>query len=236
LKILALIPARGGSKRLPNKNIKLLGGKPLIAWSIEIAKKFEAISEVLVSTDSEEIAKISKECGALVPWLRPADLATDTATSVDVALHAMDWYEKEYGNIDGLLLLQPTSPFREVNSINKAIELFENKSSVVSVSPSHSHPAWTMKIVNDKLVPFLDGNGLNTRSQDLEPAFALNGSIYLISPNNLRKNQSFYDFNTVPLVMNSKRESLDIDTLEDFEYVEYLVTQEITRKTILVQC
>ena len=124
MKILALIPARGGSERLPDKNTRLLGDKPLIVWSIEIIKDIPEICDILVSTDDIDISKISKESGALLPWLRPAELATDTASSVDTALHALDWYEAEKGAVDGLLLLQPTSPFRSRDTIYKGIKLF----------------------------------------------------------------------------------------------------------------
>ena len=125
MKILALILARGGSKRLPGKNIRILGGKPLIVWSLDVAQDIAEICTTLVSTDDLEIAKVCKEAGALVPWLRPAELSTDTAGSVDAALHALDWYEKEYGMVDGILLLQPTSPFRTKETVRKGIELFK---------------------------------------------------------------------------------------------------------------
>ena len=122
MKILALVLARGGSKRLPRKNSLPLGGKPLIQWSIDAAKGVEHIIDVMVSTDDKDIANISREGGALVPWLRPAHLATDESSSAESALHAVDWYESEKGPIDGLLLLQPTSPFRSKAMIKKGIE------------------------------------------------------------------------------------------------------------------
>jgi CMP-N-acetylneuraminic acid synthetase len=116
VKILALIPARGGSKRLPGKNIRILQEKPLIVWSIEVAKGIPEICDILVSTNDLAILSVCKEAGALVPWLRPASLATDEASSIDVAIHALDWYESEKGAIDGVMLLQPTSPFRSKQS------------------------------------------------------------------------------------------------------------------------
>ena len=125
MKILALVTARGGSVRLPGKNIRLLGGKPLIYWSIETAQGIPEIIEILVSTDDESIAEASRETGALVPWLRPRELATNEASSVDVALHALNWYEAERTVVDGLLLLQPTSPFRSRNTVLNGISLFE---------------------------------------------------------------------------------------------------------------
>ncbi|HIF59709.1 MAG TPA: acylneuraminate cytidylyltransferase family protein, partial [Rhodospirillales bacterium] len=124
MRILALITARGGSKRIPGKNIRPLGGKPLIVWSINVAKDIAGIVDILVSTDDKNILEIAKSAGALVPWSRPPELATDTASSVDVCLHALAWYEKEIGRIDGLMLLQPTSPFRSRKSVLRGIELF----------------------------------------------------------------------------------------------------------------
>ena len=126
MKILALILARGGSKRLPGKNIRCLGGKPLIVWSIDVTKHIPEICDILVSTDDPAIAAVSKGAGALVPWLRPPELATDTATSVDAALHALDWYEADKGKVDGLLLLQPTSPFRTKETVMRGIAFFKN--------------------------------------------------------------------------------------------------------------
>ena len=123
MKILALITARGGSKRILRKNIRPLGGKPLIVWSINIAKDIAEIVDILVSTDDPKISEVAKNAGAMVPWLRPPELATDTASPVDVCLHALEWYEKENGKIDGLMLLQPTSPFRSRDTILRGNEL-----------------------------------------------------------------------------------------------------------------
>lgn len=218
MRILALIPARGGSKRLPGKNIRMLGDKPLIIWSIDAAKGIPEICDILVSTDSSEIAEICKESGVLVPWLRPAELATDTASSVDVAIHALDWYESKYGTVDGLLLLQPTSPFRTKETICTGIALFakHGHSSVVGVSPTHAHPMWTLKIQNGYLVPFMPEAGLQTRSQDLPPAFVVNGCFYLITPNRLRCSNSFIEAQTQPLVTLAQGDVLDIDTEFDW--------------------
>lgn len=227
MKILALVPARGGSKRLPGKNVKLLGGKPLINWTIEIAQGIPEICEILVSTDDPAIAMVAKEAGANVPWLRPEGLATDQATSAEVALHALDWYESENGVVDGLLLLQPTSPFRTQAKIRLGIELFKRHSyrAVIGVSPAEDHPMWTFKMDSGFLVPFMESHGFGTRSQDLEPAFVANGGFYLISPIELRKGKSFVTIEQVPLLGESYKESLDIDTELDFELAEYLLNQ-----------
>jgi CMP-N,N'-diacetyllegionaminic acid synthase len=148
LRILALITARGGSKRIPGKNTRLLGASPLITWSIEVAKGIRDICAILVSTDDQVIAEVARNAGAMVPWLRPAELATDSATSVDVCLHALNWYEREHGVIDGLLLLQPTSPFRSRSTVLRGIDLFcgNKHHSVLAVSPAASHPMWCFRM------------------------------------------------------------------------------------------
>ena len=229
MKILALILARCGSKRLPGKNIRKLGGKPLIIWSIDIVKDIAEICDILVSTDDPAFASVSKEAGAFVPWLRPANLSSDTATSVNAALHALDWYETEKGAVDGLLLLQPTSPFRTIDSVRKGIELFRKNSQnpVISVSPTHAHPMLTFKMDGDYLVPFMQEDGMQTLSQDLPPAYVVNGSFYLISPTSLREKRSFVGNKTMPLVIESPQESLDIDTEFDFEFAEFLVNRPV---------
>ena len=224
MKILALVTARKGSKRLPNKNIRLLGNKPLIVWTINSAKNIPEICDILVSTDDQAIVSISKDIGAYVPWLRPVDLATDTASSVDVALHALNWYESERGAVDGILLLQPTSPFRTKETIQRGIELFKkyNCLPVLGVSPVNSHPMWTLKMSGEYLIPFLDGQNFGTRAQNLPLAYEVNGSFYLITPSELRASNSFLGKKTIPLVINSPRESIDIDTDWDFKIAEFI--------------
>jgi CMP-N,N'-diacetyllegionaminic acid synthase len=218
MKILALITARGGSKRLPGKNIRILGEKPLIAWSIDIAKDIPEVCDILVSTDDAAIASVCVDVGAFVPWLRPPELATDTASSVDVALHALDWYEAEKGVVDGILLLQPTSPFRTKKTVLKGIELFckNGYQPVLGVSPVHNHPMWTLKLEGEYLVPFMQKHGMVTRQQDLLPAFVVNGSFYLISPKELRLCRTFVGSKAVPLLIESMQEALDIDTEWDW--------------------
>lgn len=222
MKILALIPARGGSKRVPDKNIRPLGEKPLITWSINIAKDVPDICDILVSTDSLKIADIARNSGAIIPWLRPANLATDTASSVDVAVHALDWYESEKGAVDGLLLLQPTSPFRSRETVVRGINLFRQHSyrSVIGISPATCHPMWCFKVEGLTMKPFIANGGLHLRSQELPPAYVVNGAFYLITPNNLRRDLSFYSENTTPLIMNNPEECVDIDTEWDWKIAE----------------
>ena len=217
MKILAIIPARQGSKRVPGKNIRNLGGKPLILWTLEIAKRLSRVCDTLISTDGQEIASIAKEAGGLVPWLRPEELSSDTATSLDVVLHAADWYESVRGSVDGLLLLQPTSPFRSAAEMEQGINTFSDNpdTSVVGVSPALNHPQWTFKIEGAQLVPFLGREGLKIRSQDLPPAYCINGTFYLISPQTLRRERSFFLAGSMPLISENPGSRIDIDTEED---------------------
>ena len=226
MKILALIPARGGSKRLPGKNLLQLGGKPLIAWSIDSVLGLSGIVDVLVSTDDPEIAKKAIALGAHVPWLRPVEISTDTASTVDVALHALDWYESKFGTIDGLMLLQPTSPLRSRQTIINGIELFSknNGNAVVGVTPAATHPMWTFRLEGNALHPWFLEDAFTIRSQDLPAAYAVTGFFYLITPRELRKKNSFFPENAVPLIVNSQYESIDIDTKEDYLLAKALLS------------
>ena len=225
MRIVALITARGGSKRLPGKNIRVLGGKPLIVWSIDVAKDVAEICDILVSTDDLNIAEVCTAAGAFVPWLRPAALATDSATSVDVVLHAVDWYEGQKGAVDGVLLLQPTSPFRSKETVRKGINFFVNhgRNPVLGISQTHTHPMWTLKMDGEYLVPFIQDHGMATRSQDLPTAYVVNGCFYLITPSELRACRSFVGENTIPLIIESPQESLDIDSEWDWFIAEAVV-------------
>jgi N-acylneuraminate cytidylyltransferase len=230
MKILAIIPARAGSKRVIGKNLKWLKDKPLIAWTLDSAVGSPDICDRLVSTDSEEIAEFSLSCGAIVPWLRPAVLSGDEASSIDVILHALDWYETNVQKVDGVLMLQPTSPFRLSQSIAKSIELFKSEGgrcSVVSVSKSSAHPDWTYKVVKKFMEPYIVGQeNIPNRSQDLVDAYTLNGSIYLCSPSYLQNNKTFIGQHCIPLIISSQKESLDIDTEWDWMLAEWLACNE----------
>lgn len=222
MRILALILARGGSKRIPGKNIRNLGGKPLIVWSIDVARGIPEICDILVSTDDPAIAAVCREAGALVPWLRPDELSTDTASSIDACLHALDWYESEKGKVDGLLLLQPTSPFRSRQTIITGNNLFREHGGrpVVAFSPAESHPMWCYKIEGDCLRPFMDEGGLSIRSQDLPPAYVINGALYLATPVYLRSQKTFFGRDVLPLIVEQKQEVIDIDNEWDWTLAE----------------
>jgi CMP-N,N'-diacetyllegionaminic acid synthase len=200
----------------------MLSGRPLIVWSIDVARDIPHICDVLVSTDDPNIADVARNAGALVPWLRPAELATDTATSIDVSLHALDWYESQNGKIDGLLLLQPTSPFRSRNTVSRGIDLFlaSNFRPVLGVSPAASHPMWCFRIQEQTLRPFIEDGGVHLRSQDLPPAFVVNGALYLVAPADIRKLRSFVTDEAVPLVIDDPKESIDIDSEWDWRMAE----------------
>ncbi|MBV9723561.1 MAG: acylneuraminate cytidylyltransferase family protein [Gammaproteobacteria bacterium] len=215
---MAVVTARAGSKRVPGKNLRPLAGRPLILWSIEAARGIAQIGEILVSTDDTQIAAAARAAGALVPWLRPAELATDTASSVDVCLHALEWYEGAHGPVDGLLLLQPTSPFRTRETLSRGIVLFygAERRPVVAVSPAASHPLWCFRLSGQTLRPYIEGADLSMRSQDLPPAYVLNGALYLIEPARLRQQRTFCAADMVPLVMDDPVEAIDIDSEWDW--------------------
>ncbi|MFY7819391.1 MAG: cytidylyltransferase domain-containing protein [Rhodoluna sp.] len=228
VRLLAIVPARGGSKRLPGKNVMPLGGKPLIAWTIDAARESGCFVDVLVSTDNAEIAAVANLHKALVPWLRPAELSNDTARSIDVVLHALDWYEAERGRIDAIMLLQPTSPFRSVETIRRGAAMFAAYGAdapVVSVSPASSHPAWTFSLNGSNLIPFCGESQMQFRSQDLAPAFTLNGAVYISRISRLREAASFFSSDMHALVMEDPAEGHDIDTAFDWQMAELFAAQ-----------
>jgi CMP-N,N'-diacetyllegionaminic acid synthase len=222
MKILGVIPARSGSKRLPGKNVRKLGNKPLINWTIDSALGTPELSAIVVSTDDPKIAEIAQSAGATVPWLRPIELATDEAKSVDVAIHALDWYEAENGNVDGILLLQPTSPFRSNETIQKAISLFKKHegSSIIGVSPTKNYHLRTLEKHGEFLIPYEKHRFLRKKSQNTSQIYAVNGLIYLISPKEIRLRKSFMGSCLMPVITESPIEALDIDTGWDFKIAE----------------
>jgi CMP-N,N'-diacetyllegionaminic acid synthase len=235
LKILAVIPARGGSKRLPRKNIKLLGGKPLINWSIDTAKEISEICSIVVSTDDEEIAAIAKKAGATVPWLRPAELSSDESKSADVAIHALNWYQLNYGNVDGLLLLQPTSPFRTTSTIKTGIEIFREKSfkPVLGVKPCNKQSLWILRNDKENLEPLLDFlYPFKSSNKVIKEIYEPSGNFYLISPADLISSKSFMNKFAYPLIPSQDIEYIDIDTLNDFEKAEAIISDRNDYKNI----
>ena len=222
---LAIIPARGGSKRLPRKNVLDLCGKPLIAWSIEAGLNSKYIDKVVVSSDDDEILEISKKFGAET-IKRLDELASDTATTFDAIKHTIGNLEK----YDYIVLLQPTSPLRNEKHINEAIELLENKNAdaVVSVCEMDHSPLWSNTLPQDgKMNNFLRDEVLNKRSQDLEKYYRLNGSIYICKTEKLLKNKGFFLKDNIFAYTMDRESSVDIDEEIDFRIVKALLSKDL---------
>jgi CMP-N,N'-diacetyllegionaminic acid synthase len=225
--IVGFIPARGGSKGLPNKNILPLLGKPLISWTIEQAKNSLYIDKIIVSTEDEEIAGISRKYGAQVPFLRPAHIATDDAKTIDAVLHALGWFESMKEFCDLLIVLQPTSPLRTAEDIDRAVELLFSKKaqSVVSVCEVGHHPYLSNTLPeNHSLKDFLKPEVINTRRQDMPSFYRLNGAIYLSYCEHLQKEKHFFGDNSYAYIMPKER-SIDIDNEIDFKFAEFLLKE-----------
>jgi N,N'-diacetyllegionaminate synthase len=222
MRILGVVPARGGSKGLPGKNIKPLGGIPLLGRAILGAKEAGCLDRLWVSTDDPAIAAVGEAFGVKVPWLRPARLAQDGSLLTDAIIHLLDKLKKDEGyEPDAVLVLQPTSPFRTAATIKKAVALFAKKRRpVISVAPAVSHPFWCYKTTaGGDLKPFLDHIVTPPPRQKLPPAFFLDGSIFLASVKDIRKNRSFYTGNDVALPV-SMEDGIDIDTPQDWARAE----------------
>lgn len=224
-RVLAVVPARGGSKGLPGKNIRPLSGKPLIAWSIEQALDAQSIDLVVVSTDDQEIAEVASRYGACVPFLRPEHLASDAASSIDVVVHALDHLAQNGSVFDIVVLLEPTSPLRDSLDIDQAVQRMADShaSAIVSVCRAESsHPAFVFRQSPDgHLIPFMERPPTGLRRQEIEPMFFLDGSIYASEVQALREQRSFYHSNTIAYEV-PKWKSFEIDDLEDFQIVEAL--------------
>jgi len=228
-KVLAIIPARGGSKGLPGKNIKELCGKPLIAYTIEQASSCGDIDRIVVSTDDREIAEVAKKYGEEVPFMRPSGLANDTASTIAVIFHAINWlkehkdYRPEY-----ILKLQPTSPLRSSEDIDGAIGMLKNKDAqaVVSVCETGHHPWWSNTLPrNSNMKNFLRLEILNKRRQDLPVFYQLNGAIYLAELDYFFEHNGFFGPDTFAYKM-SKEHSVDIDSNVDFKLAALLLEEQ----------
>ncbi|CAM3027457.1 cytidylyltransferase domain-containing protein [Legionella worsleiensis] len=224
MNVLAIIPARSGSKRLPGKNTRLLAGKPLIAHTIKAAIQSSCCDEIIVSTDSQEIADISKEHGATVPWLRPELLARDSSDVIGAVTDVLERYAQIDRYFDSVLLLQPTSPFRKAETIKKAVELHKDTGqSVVSINKVSFKPSWYRGIDNEgnltRVEVLIDKKAIEEES----PIYRLNGSIYIASTDHILTNKTFYSEPTKALLIDSPSESIDIDTSLDWALVEKLL-------------
>jgi len=228
MNILYLIPARGGSKGLPKKNIKPLCGKPLVAWSIETglqtSKKYPG--KVIVSTDDENIAGIAVKYGAEVPFIRPAELALDTTPSMDVVLHAINFFESINEKFDLLVMLEPTSPQRDEKDICGAIKLLlstPDAESIVGIAKTEaSHPAFLVELKNNFIVPYNKKEIKVLRRQDLDELYFFEGSLYISKIDSLKKRKTFYHEKTLGYVM-PKWKAFEVDDEVDFIIIEALM-------------
>lgn len=228
--ILCVIPARGGSKGLPGKNTKELLGKPIIAYSIEQAKKSKYIDRLVVSTDNEETVSISKEYGAEVPFIRPKELATDDCSTIDVLLHAMDWMENvEKFSFDILTLLHANTPLRSTEDIYNCIEMLveEEADNVFSVTEAHRNPYFNMvEVKKDGMVDLVKEGNFATR-QSAPEVFDMNSSIYVWWKDVLRKRKHIF-LETSCIYKMPKERSIDIDDYLDFKIAEMLLKETIS--------
>jgi len=217
MKVLVVIPARGGSKGLPGKNIKMLNGKPLIHYTLEAARKIFNDKCIYVSTDSEQIKKVVEDTGYKVPFLRPKELATDTSNSQSVLLHSLAYYTKLNIKPDVVILLQPTSPFRSTKHIEEALKLYEKDiDMVVSVKETKSNPYYVLFEENDEGFLKKSKEANFTRRQDCPKVWEYNGAIYIINVNSI-KEKSINKFTKIKKYIMDSKTSLDIDDEFDFE-------------------
>lgn len=223
-KILAIIPARGGSKGVPRKNLRSVAGKPLIAWSIEEAKKSRYIDRLILSTEDKEIMTTAEEYGCDVPFVRPLHLAKDDTPGIAPVLHAL----KHMPDFDYVMLLQPTSPLRSVEDIDRCIENFESseRSSSVSVTLSGKSPFWMYTINNNEMKPFIKQHEIILRRQDSPDIYELNGSIYIAQTEWLSKNETFLYEGTLPYIVPGMR-SFDVDTEDDLYLCDLILRDKL---------
>jgi len=229
LKYVALICARGGSKGLPNKNIKNLGGLPLIAWSIKSAQQVEKISKIIVSTDSNKIAQISKDYGAEVPFIRPKELSQDNSSEWYVWRHALKYLVEQDYEVNGLVIIPPTAPLRAVQDINNCINEFEKGECdiVISVTDSHRNPYFNMVKIdnNDATSLVIVQNKKFIRRQDTPEVFDMTTVAYVVKPEFVIEKNGIFE-GLVKSVHVPIERAIDIDTIFDFEFAEYLLTKK----------
>lgn len=222
MKPLVVIPARGGSKGIPRKNIKSLGGKPLIQWTIDEAREVFSDEVICVSTDDIEIKEVVEHNGLKVPFLRPDELATDTAGTYEVLLHAVQFYEEKGYIPDVLILLQPTSPFRTAEHIKEALTLYSDDiEMLVSVKETKANPYYVLREEDEKGFLIKSKESDATRRQDVPKVWELNGAIYIINVNTL-KEKHLSQFKKVKKYVMGETSSYDIDTMLDWKLAEMI--------------
>lgn len=224
MKLLFIIPARGGSKGLPGKNIKMLNGKPLIHYSIEIARQFVEDKDICVSTDDIQIVNCVKEIGLEIPFLRPSDLAKDNSSTNDVIIHALNFYAQEGIQYDSVVVLQPTSPLRKVFHVAEAISKFDiiNDDMVVSVVETRSNPYYVLFEETDAGYLKKSKEGDYVSRQECPKVYEYNGAVYVISVNSLKK-MKIVKFNKIKKYLMEEKYSIDIDTGLDWMICEELL-------------
>ena len=228
MKILTVIPARGGSKGIPRKNIKPLNGKPLIHYTIDCARAVCADDDICVSTDDAEIISVVEKYGLKVPFVRPAELATDTAGTYEVLIHALNFYEQQGKHYDVILLLQNTSPFRTAQNVKEALKLYSSEiDMVVSVRESTSNPYYNCFEENEKgFLQISKGEGLYTRRQDVPKAYEYNGAIYIINSTSLKQMSLGKFTKRVKYVMDDIH-SVDLDNMIDWKFAELIINEQL---------
>jgi CMP-N,N'-diacetyllegionaminic acid synthase len=220
---LFVIPARGGSKGIPGKNIKELGGKRLITYAIDLARKFVPNDQICVSTDSKEIKQVVEQYGLNVPFLRPKNLATDTSGTREVLLHALSFYSAIGKAFKTIVLLQPTSPFRKKKHLETALNLYSNETDmVVSVIEPHANPYFNLFEENVFGYLIQSKNGHFNRRQDCPKVYQYNGAIYIINSEKLKK-MPLSDFTKIKKFEMDKISSIDLDTPLDWNWAEFLL-------------
>lgn len=224
---LYLIPARGGSKGIPHKNIKLLAGKPLIQYSIEIARQLTTDDDICVSTDDPEIRAVAESLGLKVPFVRPEYLASDTATTSDVIVHALNFYKEQGREYDVVVLLQPTSPLRRVDDVKECLKVYTGDIDMaVSVKESSVAAVLCHEDENGNLVDTLS-NG-STRRQDARKLFEYNGAVYIINAKAVLE-KGLSGFTRIKKYVMPELNSLDIDTMTDWYMVEALLEKKVVQ-------
>ena len=228
--IAAVILARGGSKRLPGKNVRPLCGKPLVAYTIDAARAAASLDRFIMSTDDPEIARVAAAHGAEVPFLRPAALATDHSPPTEALAHAADWLERNGPPVDTIVLLQATSPMRRSAHIDGAVALFRSSGvdTVTSVSPAPAHPYWCWKPSGGEIEPFFSAAHIAMPRAELPPALIENGAVYVFR-RSLLKDGTPYGARVAGYVMDAA-DAVDVDTLEDFEYAEFLLGRRAAQR------
>lgn len=227
---LAIVPARAGSKRIPGKNVREFLGKPLIHWSIEVARALPRFDVVMVSTDSEDIARVSRQAGADVPWLRPAELASDAASTVDVVHNVLDRYAREGQRFDYVAVLQPTTPIRLAERWQEAFRHLDNGApAAIGVTAAAVHPYWSYKLEEGGVLSPFFPEGIKMRSQLLPPACTVNGSLYLTRCDELKAQGMLAPPGVRGVLCSQDIEAIDIDTQDDWAEAEKLVRAHLQR-------